>query len=215
MVFTPSDCHTLSAYFGRNIRKDFSVKISTIKSINRQQRLFEQPMNGHAQSRNVLGEIVEDLAAALFNGVRHKTDCRCDYCPDVSIPMLNSWGSVYERIYLECKSAGRNRETFIYKGRLIKDRKFAANHLLFYVIFHHQTVTKQASTAEDLHALFLQAMQCIYFIPFSVIDEIASSQKIKRLNSGYGGTDRKTYGSGFRLKLSKFEKWKLFEWENS
>ncbi len=153
--------------------------------------MFDEPLGGHAHARNILGYFVEDLTAKLFNGQRYRTDSRCEYCPDVFA----------RGIYLECKAAGRSNQTFIYSGRLEKDRAFSALNELVYVVWHHSAYTKLAETVSELRALFLAKMKAIYVVPFAFIDAICRQLEPEPLNSKYGGTDRVTYGSGYRINV--------------
>jgi len=165
----------------------------------------ERPLGNHGHVRTLIGDLVEDMSAALLGGVRHKCSSQADYCPDVSVDLPHG------RVFVECKAAGRNRETFIYEGRLEKDRLFTADRPLFYCVVHHGTDTTQADTVEDLQRRFFRNLRCLYLVPFEVIDGLCRGREPEALNSGYGGTDRKTYGSGFRLKLRDFEPWLLMD----
>lgn len=159
---------------------------------------FELPLGSHAYARNILGDFVEELTAKLFRGRRLRTDPRCDYCPDVEARGL----------YVECKSAGRKRQTFIYSGRLEKDRAFASEHQLVYIIWHHSAYTMEAETDVELRCLFLSRLRSIYIVPFSFIDRLLRGREAKPLNSGYGGTCLKTYGSGFRISLGELSEFR-------
>lgn len=174
------------------------------KTERRQQRLFDEEISGHAYARNILGSFVEDLTAHLFRGRRFKTDSRCEYCPDV----------LASGIYLECKSAGKSRQTFIYAGRLVKDRAFAQSHRLAYVIWHHTASVATARTERELLHLLLANMKWLYLVPFEFIDDACQGIKLEPLNSKYGGTDRNVYGSGYRLRISLFEPFKI-PWEKT
>ena len=187
------------------------MKISQLKSNNIQLRLFDDPLISHAYVRNYLGNFVEDLTAYFFNGERHKTDSRCDYCPDVSISPSET---VSKRIYLECKSVGKGGQVFVYSGRIEKDIEFSNTFSLFYVIWHHKTQTRKASTARELKTLFLQNLCSTYLVPFSVIHEKLMTAKKMKLNSGYGGTNREVYGDGRRFSVRLLDDWKVIEWEN-
>jgi hypothetical protein len=156
---------------------------------------FELPLGSHAYARNILGDFVEELTAKLFRGRRLKTDSRCDYCPDIEARGL----------YIECKSAGRSRQTFIYAGRLEKDREFAREHRLVYIVWHHTAYTKECDTDVELRCMFLARLRSIYIVPFEFIDELLRGREAEPLNSKYGGTDRQTYGSGFRISVRELE----------
>jgi hypothetical protein len=172
-----------------------------------QQGLFDLPLGNHGHSRTVLGELTEKLTAMLFGGKRHKTDSRCEYCPDVSRDDL---------FYFECKSVGKSKEALIYKGRLEKDKIFAEDNALYYVIWHHTTQTKHASTVCDLKSLFLYNLKSIYVVPFSKIYELCLNVKPTNMNRSYGNGDKNTvYRTGYRLKLSELDNWKFAEWRIS
>lgn len=160
---------------------------------------FELPLGSHAYARNILGDFVEELTAGLFRGRRLSTDSRCDYCPDIEARGL----------YVECKSAGRSRQTFIYAGRLEKDRAFAREHHLVYVIWHHTAYTLEADTDVELRCLFLARLRSIYIVPFAFIDELLREREAEPLNSRYGGTNRQVYGSGFRISIRELEQFKF------
>ena len=171
--------------------KSYRFKVSGLRSKWTQLLIWDPPLGNHGHVRNVIGNLVEDLTAALIDGHRHKTDSRAEYCPDVSA----------DNVYYESKAAGRSRQTFIYSGRLIKDRLFTADYNLKYVIWHHQAETKTAKTVGELERLILRSMRSVYIVPFSSVDTICSALAEEKLNSKYGGTCRKTYGSGYRISI--------------
>jgi len=116
----------------------------------------------------------------------------------------------YGKIFIECKAAGNSKQTFIYAGRVEKDRKFAEERVLYYAIVHHGLNTKDYETVEELQRALFPKLKCLYFVPFDEIDRLCVKEE--PLNSGYGGTDRRTYGSGFRIPLGKLEDWKVLVW---
>lgn len=145
----------------------------------------------------MIGELAERIICSRIGGHRHKTDSRCDYCPDVSV------GSMF----FECKAVGLTNQMFIYAGRLNNDRLFAANHMLWYAVVHHRTSTKKWCTVKELETAVITSIRCIYLIPFSVVS--AKCIKEVPLNSKYGSSqsNKRLYGSGFRLPLSWFTEW--------
>lgn len=173
--------------------------------------LFDMPVPGHAHARNIAGDLCEELTAMLFNGRRHRTDSRADYCPDVSVLHAEDWAD--GELYIESKSAGLSRQTFIYSGRLAKDEAFARDHRLYYCIWHHRAATKQAKTEAELRSLLLSKMQCAYVVPFGAIKQLCELLNAEPLNSAYGGTDRAVYGSGYRINLSLIEQYRILEWK--
>lgn len=164
------------------------------RSNERQPLLWDEPLGNHGHIRAVIGNLAEQLTAEYLNGFRHKTVSTCAYCPDVSRGTPPSE-------FFESKAAGLSGQTFIYEGRLVKDRAFAALNPLSYVIWHHRAETKQVSTVGELERLVLRMMRKLYVIPFAEVDAICSRRPIEALNSAYGGTDRKVYGSGYRIPL--------------
>ena len=180
------------------------MQISGIKHRDRTLNLFqppERPLGNHGHRRTVIGDFVEDLTMTLFRGKRHKTDCTADYCPDISV------GDEY----LECKAAGRTKQTFIYGGRLKKDQRFSKEHKLTYVVWHHLTDTTTAETVEELERSFLENFVCLYVVPFRYIDTVVQTHcQEEKLNTAYGkrpGTES-TYETGYRINLSLLEPWK-------
>jgi len=170
------------------------TKLPGFKSADSQGVMWDRPLTGHGSCRALIGDFAETLTARLLRGKRYRTDSRCKYCPDVYA--LGSW--------FEVKAAGRNHETFVYAGRLEKDRRFAADHNLFYVIWHHRARTLTADSREDLQRLFLWNLQAVYVVPFAVIDEVAAAVTATPLNSKYGKSDTNpTYGSGYRLPIKR------------
>jgi hypothetical protein len=171
-------------------------RLPKAKVSNPQTFLWEQPIGNHGHVRTTLGDFAEDLTALLFHGTRLRTDSRADYCPDIFVE---------DGIYLECKTSGLSRQTFVYEGRLNKDREFAASHHLLYVVWCHSLATNESKTIEELKRQFLLSINCIYLIPFSEIDRIALENAPVKLNSHYGHSDTNpVYGSGYRIPISKF-----------
>src|ERR1022692_1608184 len=117
--------------------------VSGLKYRDLQMRLWSPAIYSHAYCRNYLGEIVEEATEKLTGGRRHKTQSNADYCPDVSAG----------EIYYECKSAGRQNQTFVYRGRLEKDLLFAAEHILLYAVWHHAVDTAKVATVDELRAM--------------------------------------------------------------
>lgn len=175
----------------------FEMLISGFKSTEVQNFLYEEALRGHGHVRTVVGDLMERLTAAMVCGRRHKTQSNVDYCPDVSC--IDSTGVRY----FESKAAGMSKQVFIYEGRILKDREFVKQgNRLDYVIWHHLADTKKASTVQELETLLYASLQCVWTVPLVEIDRICSGLTVENLNSNYGGTDRKTYGSGFRIPLS-------------
>lgn len=152
---------------------------------------------GHA--RWVVGDLAEELTHRLVGGVRHKTDSRAWYCPDVSVG----------EDYYESKAVGRSRTAFVYGGRLEKDREFVVGgRELHYVIWHHSASVIGVATVEQLRAVILDSLVARYVVPFAEVDRICRTRRLDKLNSAYGGPDKKTYGTGYRIPLALLERWR-------
>jgi len=176
------------------------VKVSGLKDRHSQRLLFDEPLGNHGHVRTLVGDWTEDLIARLMGWVRHKTDCRCDYCPDLSDEAGH---------YVETKAAGKTNQTFVYSGRLAKDRKFVdAGHRLTYAVLHHGCKTKRYDMREELREAWLRSLRCLYLIPFDDFEAITLSREEKPLNSKYGNP---TYGAGYRIPLSLLEKFKTLD----
>lgn len=188
------------------------MNISGLMPTTRQLKLWETPLGNHGAVRYVLGDFVETLTCLLLSGNRHKDQTNVDYCPDISAVTDDT------TYYCECKSVGRSRQTMVYEGRLVRDRNFVdAGNPLLYVLWHHTVDTKIADTEEELQMLFLAKMQCIYVVPFNVIEAICRSLPCEKLNSQYGRSDKYpgVYGKGYRIPLSALTEWKALEWETA
>jgi hypothetical protein len=160
----------------------------------------DQENKPHGQVRTIVGNFFEDITQLVLGGRRHKTDCQADYCPDISA------GSDY----YEVKAAGRTNQTFIYEGRLEKDNKFCnLGHSLYYFVWHHKLDTKQyyGQSIHDLETGLLNSIVGQYRIRFQDIYKICKSKKAEKLNSQYGGPDKKTYGAGYRINISEIKQY--------
>lgn len=179
--------------------------LSGRKSTEHQGLLFDPEIleGQHGVVRNVIGDLAERLTATLVGGVRHKTDCTADYCPDVSAGTN----------YFESKAVGRSRTAFVYGGRLLKDREFAATRKLTYIIWHHRVLTTEAKSVAELENMALCGLVACYAVPFCEVDRICSAMTPDRLNSKYGGSaTRPTYGSGYRINLKLLKRWEVYGW---
>jgi hypothetical protein len=161
---------------------------------------------GPGEVRNAVGDLMERLTASWFGGVRHKTQSNCDYCPDVS-----AGGEFYES-----KGVGKSGNTFIYGGRLVKDREFVATgHRLWYAVWHHRATTTGLETREAVERAVLASLRSLYVVPFAAVDDICRGIRPTPLNSKYGGSDKRpAYGSGYVIRLSLLELFLTREWEN-
>jgi len=176
-----------------------------------QLRLFDEPLRGHGHVRVVSGNMAETMTAAFTGGTRISTDSRADYCPDVVAEIEG------RKVFIECKAVGLSNETFVYHGRLEKDRLFAAEHSLMYAIWRHRAATKKCSTVQQLQAAWLTSLEAAYLVPFKDFFDIAIGSGIEKLNSAYGSsrTQPKMYGSGYRVRLAKLAAWKVLEFANN
>lgn len=175
----------------------------------KQRRLFDEPLGNHGHVRTLIGEWTEQIVAGLLGGVRLRTSGLLPYCPDVQIG----------RTFVESKAAGLSRTTFIYHGRLERDRVFSESNTLVYAILQHKTHTKLASYVEELRVHFVRSIQRLYVVPFAAIDTVCSGVRCEKLNSGYGKKDgvknaERYYGSGYRLPLKQLEDFIVMEWNH-
>lgn len=182
------------------------MNISPFKSDFHQASLFDEPLGGHGHIRTVIGDITERLTAKFVGGRLHK-DIAGFYCPDVST-LIKS-----RRVFIECKAAGRSRQTFIYAGRLTKDLEFSGQADLLYAILHHKTQTKQAQTVGQLQTLFLASLAAFYLVPFGAIYSHAKAAGKTKINGSYGKrSGEKIYGAGYRISLKKLDAYRIFSW---
>jgi len=172
----------------------------------RQLRLWDEPLGNHGHCRTVIGNLAERLTLAFFGGVRHKTDSRVSYCPDVST----------NGIYLEVKAAGCSNQTFIYSGRVQKDRNFAKDHPLAYVIWWHAAETKRTQTVFELESLVIKKLRAVFVVPWEDMDSIIRTLPEEKLNSKYGNSDQPgtLYGSGYRINIRSLSPFLLFSFTN-
>lgn len=119
-------------------------------------------------------------------------------------------------VYVESKAAGLSNQTFVYAGRVAKDRAFvAAGHRLWYAVWHHAAATKDAGTEDELRALVGARMLACYLAPFAAVAAIVAALPEEKLNSSYGQThqgDRRVYGSGYRIPVARLGAWRAEEY---
>lgn len=172
-------------------------------------RLFPTPLGGHGHRRTIIGDLCERLTAVYVGGRRHKNDSTVTYCPDVSRTV--AIGEIEVQEFFESKAAGRSNEIFIYAGRLDKDKVFAAaGNRLTYVVWRHGVRVNDYETVEDLCRAVATGLLSLYVIPFPAIAAACAGRPLEPLNSKYGrGHDSsKVYGSGYRLRLKLFERYR-------
>ena len=181
------------------------MKISSIKNLD-QQSLFDRDefmstidaegRLNHGRIRTAIGDYFEKRTAQHVSGSIHKTDCRCDYCPDVSA----------DGIYYEVKAAGNSRQTFIYEGRLERDFEFAKRNELFYFVWSHRVDTSTVSTIAELKERLGQQTKGFAIVPFEFIYKLCKMKPAEKLNSNYGNSIlNPTYGAGYRISLSSLK----------
>ncbi len=176
------------------------MKISGLLSRDIQHRFWSPTIHTLGQARTVLGRVVEEATCELTGGRRHKTRAGVDYCPDVSAG----------RLFYECKAAGCTNNAFIYAGRLIRDRQFAEEHLLYYAIWHHRAKVGRAADEAELRAMFLANIRGIYIVPFGQIDAICATRPVEILNTAYGRhNEAKDYGHGYRIPIKMLLPWRI------
>ena len=160
-----------------------------------QPRLFTEPLGNHGHVRTLLGDIAERLTARLFNGRRYRTDCRSDYCPDVTAGGL----------FFEVKTIGNSNHTFVYEGRLEKDRRFwDAGNNLSYVLWNHGVVSRVCQDVFELECMFLATLKSIIVVSFPFLEQAAKMSPVTKLNSKYGHSDANpVYGAGYRIPISR------------
>jgi hypothetical protein len=152
----------------------------------------------HGRVRTAIGNYFELKTARLVRGRVHKTDCRCDYCPDVSA----------ESKFFEVKAAGNSGQTFIYAGRLEKDFEFSQANELWYVVWRHRVDTSQVETIQQLKQELQRNTLGYALCPFSFIYELCKQKPPTKLNSKYGGSDTNPlYGSGYRIAVSSLKEY--------
>ena len=168
---------------------------------DRQQGVLFDPQHlvgSMGRARYIIGRVVEELSAERLNGVRHLTDSRCEYCPDVTAD-----GRFYE-----CKAVGKSNQLFVYKGRLEKDSVFDQHHDFSYIIWKHNFSVETQLTVTELENGIRQSIQAVYIVPFRTIRNALLSKPLVKLNSNYGGGKKEVYGSGYRCALSEFEEYR-------
>lgn len=183
------------------------LKISTHKPKAQQLELFDRlalqslwkdKVLNHGLVRTLIGDYYEKRTATHFQGSIHKTDCRCDYCPDIS------YGDPIQ--YLEVKACGNSNSVLIYEGRLLKDLQISKELSLTisYCVWKHSVETKTHNTARELIDALTQQTLAMYLIPLQSIKEICNKLPVIKLNSKYGSSDSNpTYGSGYRIPIKK------------
>jgi hypothetical protein len=170
------------------------MKLPKFKQPVTQLPLWPIEITGHGHCRTIIGNFAENLTIHFLHGLRYRTDATADYCPDVFA----------HDAHFEVKAAGRTNQTFIYAGRLDRDRWFSTQYPLFYAIWHHGCDTKRASSVREVEMEFLHTLRSLYIIPFAEIDAIAATIPVTKLNSRYGGSDTNPrYGAGYRIPISR------------
>ncbi len=182
------------------------MKLSGYKSDEVQGLLWDEPLRGMGHARTVVGELGEELTAQALGGVRHRTDSRADYCPDVSWNCPDVPGFTE---YAESKVVGKSGTGFVYSGRLLRDEAFAAERVLYYSIWHHRAKVGDCSTVQEVRRRVMAGLRAWWLVPFAELNRLLFWREHKPLNSKYGGTDRQTYGSGVRFPVKLLDPWRV------
>jgi hypothetical protein len=92
----------------------------------------------------------------------------------------------------------------IYEGRLEKDKVFAENNQLFYVLLCHSVDSMICHNTFEIRVAFLSTLRQIIVAPFDSVYEAAKMSKVTKLNSAYGHSDTNpVYGTGYRLPIKR------------
>lgn len=204
-------------------KNQYRSSVSGYASTEEQLTFWDEPLGNHGHVRTVIGRLVEELTAEFVGGKRHRTDSQSVYCPDVSRRhILTDYGvCLFDTAqYFESKSAGNSKQTFVYTGRLVKDRAFVdLGNELYYVVWHHRAHSKEAKTISQLEWLVGERMREVYVVPFGAFEAVCLSLKVEPLNSQYYGPaatrdQKETYGSGYRVPLKLIEAYRVRSWDN-
>lgn len=167
------------------------MKISTLRSTERQETFWPAPIRSMAQTRNHCGEFAEELSAIVLGAERCKTDGTADYCPDLRRG---------ESQFIECKSVGRNGSAIIYKGRREKDRWFNfGNRDLYYVFWRHRLSIDGIKDVDELRRQWAETVTEGVLIDFGTVDRLLEARPLRMLNKHYSRAD-KPLGYGCRSK---------------
>lgn len=160
----------------------------------------DQPVPTMASTRNICGDFFEEASRVLFHAKRHRTDGRCDVCPDLSL---------IERplSFIEAKSVGCTRAGIIYEHRLRKDREFvdAIGAQLTYVFWMHRSRVGGCDTRGAIHCSLARTAWAVVALSLAQIEDLCRFRPARKMN--YRAVHRNrprsewTPAMGFRIPL--------------
>lgn len=149
-----------------------------------------------ADSRVIIGQVAEEVAALRLGAQRQTTDGRKSYCMDL----------MRDRVAYEVKAVGGSRNVILYSARLIKDRHYAETKPLVYVFVVHTCRATLDSMAEVRRVMQYAR---IYALPFCYVDGIAATAKWRLMNryytEGHGGCRGGYERGGYLIPFARFE----------
>jgi hypothetical protein len=152
-----------------------------------------------AQTRNICGNLCEDLTASLTGGVRLATDSRCDICPDLLHKGTED--------YFEVKSCGKNGSGIIYQVIWEKQRRFVEQGgKLCYWFWQHKAECKSLAYASDVRSALFNSLQWVACIEFQALAEILASREKRTIcTPGKNTTNyaRNGYGVGWSFPTAR------------
>lgn len=131
--------------------------------------------------RWLVGDFFEAATAALPGMIRHRTDSRAAYCPDLR---YGGDGGPY----VECKAVGNSGHVIAYDCRLAKDAEFVAGGRgLWYWVWHHRcrATSYVGRTRAELYAGLAASLRYVVAVPWSAFSAVADTYPSRVLNSGY------------------------------
>jgi hypothetical protein len=154
--------------------------------------------------RTWIGDFFEQATAAVTRGIRLKTDCSADICPDIKIS---------DSVYIESKSVGINGSLIVYDSRLQKDKNFVARGVsLYYCFWQHNFHIHDGILLRDLRDGAAKAVKSVVIVTFAELARILESDgRLKTLSRKEGlphrGPQRRGFGShgytaGYQERLS-------------
>lgn len=156
-----------------------------------------------AATRNLVGDLCEEMTAAAFGVTRLALDGRCDVCPD----LLAAPG-----VYLECKGVGPTGRMIVYGHRHAKDcewtREYGAR--LYYVVWHHGVRPSELHTWHALRAAMVAGVREVLVFSNAELAGLVAGKPQVVLNTKSRTRDGKSlgygkagYGVGWNLYLTR------------
>lgn len=146
---------------------------------------MDRPIASMAQTRNLCGRFFELLTVAVFrNSQLHKTDSRCDYCPDVSCSLG----------YVESKSVGQTGQIIVYRHRLLKDQRLEVP--LYYCIWRHCLRVAGYRWQMDLWQGLAESIDSAVLLPLATLHMELLRTPLRILNRGRKTPDGHRLGYG-------------------